>query len=262
MKYLSYNYKARLIFLVLFVVLFPIISKAQQAKQINANTPYEFSSGSVAYTYLNGGTVVPALSADQGVSSMLPIGFPFQLGCDFYSDFYASSNGTLSFNNPFIDPLNGNYILSLSRYTNLTLLAPLWDDLSGEGGVFSYKTTGVVPNRIFIAEWKNWKWYYNATSAVISFQIKLYEGSNTIEYVYNQEPTPNTTSVSASIGIFNGNILNTEAKQLWLNNSSKNPVASINFTDTITIRPASGQVYRFTHKDNDTSCKTASMAKK
>ncbi len=249
MKYLLYNYKTRLVFFAIFVTLFHAKSIAQETRQINANTPYGFSSGSVAYAHLKGGTVVPALSADQGVSSMMPIGFSFQFGGDFYSDFYASSNGTLSFNNPFVDQFNDSYILSLSRYTNLTLLAPLWDDLNGEGGTFSYKTIGMAPDRIFIAEWKNWKWYYNATSAVISFQVKLYEGSNTIEYVYNQEPTPNTTSVSASIGMFNGSILNTEAKQLWLNNSSKNPVASINFTDTITIRPASGQVYRFTHRD-------------
>ena len=52
-----------------------------------------------------------------------------------------------------------------------------------------------------------------------------------------------TTSVSASISVFNSNTLNAEAKQLWLNNSYKNPVASMNFTNTINIRPASGQVF-------------------
>jgi hypothetical protein len=251
MKYL----KARLIFLVLFVALFPMKNIAQEASRINVNTPYVFSTGSTIYTYLSEGTTVPALSADQEVSDKLPIGFLFQLGGETYADFYASSNGTLSFNNPFVDQFNGSYVLSLRRYTYLTLLAPFWDDLSGEGGTFSYKTIGMAPNQIFIAEWKNWKWYYNAASAVISFQVKLYEGSNTIEYIYKQEPTPNTTSVSASIGMYNGNTLNTEAKQLWLNNSSVRPVASRKFTDTINTRPASGQVYRFTPKDNDASCR-------
>ena len=254
MKYLLYNYKERLIYLILFVTLFPIKSIGQD-RQIDQNISYTFSYKSSTYTYLKGGTVVPALNSDQAVSDKLPIGFPFKLGCETYTDFYASSNGTLSFDNPFFDQFNASYILSLSRYTNLTLLAPLWDDLNGEDGTFSYKNIGTAPHRVFIAEWKNWKWYYNTTSATISFQVKLYEGTNTIEYVYNQEPTPNTTRVSASIGMLNGNNLNAEAKQLWLNNSSKNPVASIEFTDTINIRPNSGQVYRFTRKDNDVSCK-------
>ncbi|WP_129538379.1 hypothetical protein [Flavobacterium sp. 140616W15] len=256
MKYLLYNYKVRLFFLVLFVALFPIMSEAQQAqkvKRVNPNIPYTFSSKSSAYKYLDGGTVVPALSKDDAVSGKLPIGFPFQLGCDFYSDFYASSNGTLSFNDPFVSMNNGSYILSMSRYANLTLLAPLWDNLNGDRGIFSYKTTGTAPNQVFIAEWKNWKWFYNATSAVISFQVKLYEGSNRIEYIYNQEPSPNTSG-SASIGIFNANTLNAEAKQLWINNTSESPVASTSITENINIRPASGQVYRFTRNDTDASC--------
>ncbi|MCD0476341.1 hypothetical protein LPB87_18270 [Flavobacterium sp. EDS] len=254
MKYLSYNYKARLIFLMLFVALFPIKSVAQEAqklKRVNPSIPYTFSSESSVYKYLDGGTIVPGLSADDVGSSKLPIGFSFQFGCETYTDFYASSNGTLSFNNPFIG--RANAVSSLTP-ADLTLLAPLWDDLHGRSGLFSYKTIGTAPNRVFTAEWKNWEWFYNASSAVISFQVKLYEGTNTIEYVYKQEPTPNTPG-SASIGMFNGNILNAAAKQLWLNNSSTNPVASVNFTDNINIRPVTGQVYRFIRKDNDDSCK-------
>ncbi|AYN03802.1 hypothetical protein [Flavobacterium sp. 140616W15] len=240
-----------------FIALFPIISEAQEVqkiRRINPNIPYTFSSENSTYAYLKEGTVVPALSADHAVSYELPIGFPFQLGCDFYTGFYASSNGTLSFNNSFIGENNTSYILSMSRYANLTLLAPLWDDLNGDHGIFSYKTEGIAPNRVFTAEWKNWKWYYNASSAVISFQVKLYEGSNAIEYVYNQEPTPNTIEASASIGIYNDNTLNAEAKQLWLNNTSESPVASTSITENINVRPASGQLYRFTRNDTNVSC--------
>jgi hypothetical protein len=256
MKYLLYNYRAGSFFLVLFAMLFPIISEAQQEQyitRVNPNIPYTFSSKSSTYAYLDGGTVVPVLSKDDAVSDKIRIGFSFQLGCDFYSDFYASSNGTLSFNDPFVSNSNGSYILSVNPYSNLTLLAPLWDDLNGDGGTFSYKTEGMAPNRVFTAEWKNWKWYYNASSATVSFQVKLYEGTNAIEYVYNQEPTLNTLG-SASIGIFNANTLNAEAKQLWLNNASESPVASIDITDDINRRPASGQVYRFTRNDTHASC--------
>jgi hypothetical protein len=255
MKYLLYNNKTRFFFLVtLIVVLFPIKSIAQEAQKmgrVNPNIPYTFSSERGDYTYLDGGTIVPKLSAADAVSDRLPIGFSFQFGCETYSNFYASSNGTLSFNKAFNTASNSGHSLTP---TNLTLLAPFWDYLHGGNGIFSYCTTGVAPNRVFTAEWKNWKTYFGISS-IISFQVKLYEGTNTIEYVYNQEPTSNTNiPTGVSIGMFNGNSFNAAAKQLWLNSSSENPTASLNLTENIFIRPASGQVYRFTHNDNEASC--------
>ena len=231
----------------------PVNIIAQEAQWGGPSISYSFKSESSTFNYLTGGEVVPTLSFDDSVSDKLPIGFSFQFGCEIYSDFYASSNGTISFNVPFIR--ENNSIASLVP-SDLTLLAPLWDDLSGIGGVFSYRTTGVAPNRVLTAEWKKWKWAYNASSPVISFQVKLYEGTNSIEYIYNQELGLNTNS-SASIGIFNGIDFNAPAKQLWLNNSGVNPVASINFISNISKRPANGQLYRFTRNDNDDHCKAS-----
>ena len=36
-------------------------------------------------------------------------------------------------------------------------------------------------------EWSNWQWASGADLSSISFQVKLYEGTNVIEFVYNQE---------------------------------------------------------------------------
>ncbi|MCC9070296.1 hypothetical protein LNQ49_01590 [Flavobacterium sp. F-65] len=245
--------------IVIFVLLLwcPVKIVAQQPQgggREKPSIPYTFKSENSTFNYLTGGEVVPTLSSDNIGSGKLPIGFSFQFGCEIYYDFYASSNGTISFNFPFF--VEENSIVSLYP-NNLTLLAPLWDDLSGVGGVFSYRTTGVAPNRVLTAEWKNWKWAYNASSPVISFQVKLYEGTNSIEYIYNQEPNLNTNTSAASIGIFNGIDLTVEAKQLWLHNSGVNPVASINFISNIDKLPASGQLYRFIRNDNEDSCKAS-----
>jgi hypothetical protein len=252
MKYLlcSCN-KTILHFLLIFVSLLSLNSFAQEAQGTKVvNLPYEFSSGSTTYTPLSDGITVTKLSVDDAVSDKLPLGFSFQLGCKTYTDFYASSNGTLSFNYSFLNHSNGPGALTQA---DLTLLAPLWDDLGGAGGTFSYSTTGAAPNRVFTAEWKNWKWYNNTSLATISFQVKLYEGSNTIEYIYKQEPFSNLGPATASIGMFNGHA-SIESKQLWLNTSGENPTASTNLITTINTRPANGQVYRFTPKDNDTNC--------
>ncbi len=155
----------------IIVSLVSLKSIAQEAQgQEIPNIPYVFSSGNSTYTPLNNGTIIAKLSTDEAVSDKLPLGFSFQLGCQTYSDFYASSNGTISFNNPF--STYKNLIAELTP-ADLTLLAPLWDDLNGTGGTFSYSTTDVAPNRVFTAEWKNWKWNLYATSATISFQVKL-----------------------------------------------------------------------------------------
>jgi len=249
--FLSYCNKVRLFFLLIFVTLLSLNSFAQEAQGTKVlNLPYVFSSENTTYTPINKGITVTKLSTDNAVSDKLPLGFSFQLGCQTYSDFYASSNGTISFNYSF--PNHSNDLDALTQ-ADLTLLAPLWDDLEGKDGTFSYSTTGAAPNRVFTAEWKNWRWYHNLSSATISFQIKLYEGSNTIEYIYKQEPFSNSGPESASIGMFNGHA-SIESKQLWLNTSGENPVATINLITTINKPPATGQVYRFTRKDNNVNC--------
>ncbi|WP_166922178.1 hypothetical protein [Flavobacterium poyangense] len=248
--------KTRFFFLAILAALFPARSIAQEAQGTKRadNIPYTFSSEQTIFTYLNGGNIVPNISTSSTTATnKLPLGFSFQFGCETYTDFYAGSNGTLSFNTPFTTHNNSSSSLTPA---NLTLLAPLWDDFGVGTGTFSYNTTGTAPNQVFTAEWKNWKWSKNATSGTITFQIKLYEGSNTIEYIYNQEPNNSDSGTkSASIGLFNGITSNADAKQLWLNTSSASPTASTTFVGTINTHPGHGQLYRFTRKGNNDSCK-------
>ncbi|MFN3446523.1 MAG: fibronectin type III domain-containing protein, partial [Bacteroidia bacterium] len=125
------------------------------------------------------------------------------------------------------------------------IIAPLWDNLdidSLSGAAFSYLTTGSAPNRVFTAEWKNAEWNWFANDATISFQVRLYESTGVIEYVYNQE-SGNLFSPSASICI--GGVNNNQF--LSLNNSGSTPsVSSTVSTNNINTKPSSGQQYTFT----------------
>jgi photosystem II stability/assembly factor-like uncharacterized protein len=83
-------------------------------------------------------------------------------------------------------------------------LAPWWDDLSNinEGSV-SYETTGSEPNRVFIVQWKNIRADSTfESSALVNFQLHLYERMNTIEYHYGPvvSGTFSNKSAGASIG--------------------------------------------------------------
>ncbi len=228
-----------------------VTSDATYILPVPRSNKYLFTPSLGTFTPLVGGTVVAGMAADNFTSASLPIGFAFNFGGIEYTNVRANSNGYLSFN-PSVTGQNGNNLTS-AAVTTYPLLAPLWDDIdgSGSGGVASYITTGSAPNRVFTFEWRNWEWDWLASASVISFQCKLYEGSNKIEFVYNQEPAPYNpgTTGGASIGIASaaGNFIS-------LNNSTASPTASITVeTNSISSKPATGQIYAFT-PPTDTPC--------
>ncbi|MBC6697892.1 fibronectin type III domain-containing protein [Hymenobacter puniceus] len=180
---------------------------------------------------------------DDAISTALPIGFSFSFDGIPYTNVYASSNGFLSFNSSATSNLSNN-LTTGGGAGQLPLLAPLWDDLGGElaSSAARYQTTGSAPNRVFTFEWLNWSWNYNATTAVISFQVKLYETSNRIEFVYRPEGGA-VNSASASIGIAG---TGTPVPFLSVASTSASPtVSSATETNTISALPAAGQIYAF-----------------
>lgn len=111
-------------------------------------------------------------------------------------------------------------------------------------GSLSYKTEGSAPNRVFTAQYSNVEWNYLATGAVISFQVKLYEASGVVEFVYNQE-AGTVNSGLASIGI--AAMATGSGNYLSLDGTGTSPTASSTSEATnISTKPASGQIYTFT----------------
>jgi hypothetical protein len=183
-----------MLFMVLLGFSLKAVAQEAQAFKLNPLAAYTLQAENSTYIPLSGGTTVSSINADDAASGALPIGFTFSMGCNDYTSFYASSNGMICFKRAVSS--------TTPALGNGAVLAPLWADLSGAGtGSFSYKTTGAAPNRVLTAEWKNWKWNYNATSAVISFQVKIYESTNTVEYIYNQEATPISAGSNYQVAI-------------------------------------------------------------
>ena len=160
---------------------------------------YNFTTASSAFAYnASSPTVLHAASVDDVMAASTAIGFTFQFGCVNYTTFQASSNGFLCLGTT---AAGSNATNNLTSSSDRPIIAPLWDDLkTGTGGNVNYKLTGVSPNRILTVEWKQMQWYYSATPWAISFQIKLYETTDRIEFLYdNTGAAP--TSASASIGL-------------------------------------------------------------
>ena len=152
---------------------------------------YTFSYGSETYTAISGS--VSSATGDDGTHSGISIGFTFNYCGTNYTTFNVSTNGHIYFGS------SSTYTNDLASTTYKPLIAPLWDDLyDDDSSDVQYSTTGVVPNRILTVQWRNIRWN-TSSGAQQNFQLKLYETSNVIKFIYGTMSSP--SSVSASIGI-------------------------------------------------------------
>lgn len=226
--------RAALAAILLFVVLLPNRGWGQTLSQ------YTFSASSGTFSALTSSNVPIIGDRDEGYVNNIPIGFTFKYCGVDYTSVSASTNGWLTFGQTIS---NAEYDNNLANGGQRPLLAPLWDDLDMSSGAIRYITAGTAPNRIFTIEWRRAEWNYNANSPVVSFQVKLYESSGIIDFIYKRE-SANISGGSASIGITDGTA--GDGHYLSLNGTGTNPTASsTNETSTLDTKPANGQVYRF-----------------
>jgi hypothetical protein len=204
---------------------------------------YTFSAVSGAYTANGTGTTsLIGTASDEGISAQTNIGFTFAFGCTNYTTYKASANGVLFLGTTAV---TGTSFNDLNGFTYRPIIAPLWEDLStGTAGQVNYKLTGTAPNRVLTVEWLSMRWNYTTSNApAITFQVKLYETSNRIEFVYSRlGGTITTGSGGASIGL--GGV--TVGDFYSLSDASTSPTASkVTETTTILTKPATGQIYRW-----------------
>jgi hypothetical protein len=210
---------------------------------------YATAGLSGTYTPLVGGTVDAALATDEAMTARIPLGFTFRFDGVDYHEVRASSNGFVTFNISGQQNYSNNF--ETNDYGIRPMVAALWDDLGGDpalGSQASYQTSGVAGSRVFTFEWKNWQWQFDATSPTLSFQVKLYEGSNRVELVYGPTLSLPTTNKSASIGLLaQGG--EGDYSFMCVNDSQVNPTICPTIScemNSIDTPPADGQIYRFT----------------
>ncbi len=174
------------------------------------------------------------------MSNATNIGFDFEFNCVTYTQFRASSNGFISLGNSTTNSFATN---DLSITGNGPIIAPLWDDLqTGTAGV-TYLVSGSAGSRVLTVEWRTLRWNRNAGGWVISFQAKLYEGTNVIEFCYTPSGT-NVNSGSASIGISGDRVASDFYSVSGINGTT---VATYGTqTSNINTKPATNTLYRFT----------------
>ncbi|WP_375419033.1 choice-of-anchor J domain-containing protein [uncultured Hymenobacter sp.] len=168
------------------------------------------------------GTVIATADTDEANSAAQNIGFSFTYNGATFTQFVLNTNGLLRLGADA--PVTTSYAYALApasgpfNSTNpadVNLLLPFSANLVGGtlGAEYRVATTGTAGSRVCIIQWKNVAdkaLAFAANDATVaatqydnfSFQVKLHEGSNQIDFVYNA-PKPGTADAakSAVIGL-------------------------------------------------------------
>jgi hypothetical protein len=137
---------------------------------------------------LSAAPAVADVDAFRSVSEALPLPFPFALFGEVTNDFAVASTGQLEL---FPDETGTPTLTTVpppmpSVVGPHRFVAPLALPLSAapEGSSVRTQTFGAAPSRRFVVEWNNWSIPRPADASRVTFQAKLFEGSNAVEFHY------------------------------------------------------------------------------
>jgi glucose/arabinose dehydrogenase len=131
--------------------------------------------------------------------------FPVKLYGGSYSTAWVDTNGVIQFVAPMGSAWNHGAIPSLPAANKANLAAyPFWDDFVVDASS-SVRTavTGTSPNRRFNVEWRNVRFYTNASTRV-TFEV-IFDENGTISFNYaGLDPVAIEQGGEATVGIENG----------------------------------------------------------
>ena len=221
------------------LAMFMILTLCQVSwAQSTANYTFSTNTTSSLAADLNGNAIdmtagttplVPAAS-DQGVSALTNIGFNYLFYGNFFNQFSVSANGILQLGSSLV---SGSTYTSGGGSTTSPKFSALGSDAAtasiGDGGGVLSKVVGTAPNRCLVVQWVSYSYYTN-TANPATFQIRLYENSGNVEYVYGSMPV-GATAYSSGYAI--GFSVGSAANLLSCITSSTNVVSNSTFTTNI-----------------------------
>lgn len=216
-------------------------------------TNYAFTSGTTAFSSIVGqsGTTelfstTTASDNDDGYYTAIPINFTFTYMGVPYTSISACANGFALLGGTAVS--GSSWVPDLdagSGTSGRPILAPMWSDqelLSGFS-TLAYRTTGAAPNRIFTLEWNSMEYPYSTGEITLSYQMKLYEVSGKVEFIYNQIAAPSDVQ-EAGVGITNSAA--GSGSFLSIIDATFTSVSNTTVNDTLTGVPATGTILTFT----------------
>ena len=227
------------------------------------------SAANVAGVYTDlgtGGTVIAVANSDNANSAATPIGFTFTFGCDTFTDFVLNTNGFIKLGttppsaaNLFYSTGDGSLggVFNSTDTADVNIISVFNHDLDSgaTAAEFRVETSGTVGSRVCTIQFKNLKDKTTVPAiqySNIEFQIKLYEGTNVIEFVYGTWTASANASAfkTAAVGLKTTVPVVAATKASTTAWSSASFLAG-NYTGNThnhrnSVLPTSGRTYRFT----------------
>ena len=245
--------------------------------QFNYNPVVAVNTTSTYTDLGTSGTVIATANTDEDNSAAQNIGFTFNYNGTDFTRFVLNTNGLIRLGSapPSTAAAHPDYAqtpdtgpFSGSNAADVNLIAPFNIDLvAGSGGMTEYRvaTTGTAPNRLCTIQWKDVSDKATLASAGstltvtpqlanVSFQARLYETTNTVEFVYGPaiagKGTSNIKWVNVGIkGTAESVVASKNSSRLWSTtvfNAGPYDPAVINANNVRqTFPPDAGRTYRF-----------------
>jgi hypothetical protein len=193
-----------------------IISIGSMYGQSTVNYPMTTNATSSLDADLNGNTIgigtgttqIVAPAQDATVSAVTPIGFTFFFMGLPYSSFSVSADGLMGLGTTALT--SSTLTVGSGSTTTPRLGACVADLYVGSSGKVHYKLVGTAPNRCLVVEWTNMAITYTTTaaSANSTYQIRLYESTGIVQYVYGFMNCTGTTYNPIYVGFSSGALVN------------------------------------------------------
>ncbi len=137
----------------------------------------------------------------------IPIGFPFTFYGTTYTSLSVSTNGLITFGNSDVSAVPVN-LTTTAPTSNLPSIAVFWHDWTfqyfGSDEAY-YQTLGTPGSRRLIVQWNFALSNTGPGLDTVTFEAKLFEGSNNIEFHYDDATIDDDANVSngknATVGI-------------------------------------------------------------
>lgn len=139
-----------------------------------------------------GTTSLIGSNSDNGASSLQNIGFTFTFMGTAYTQFGVTANGGLRLG----ATLGGTVYGGGFPYAYPVLAAYLQNIRTSNSGSVQFKLHGSYPNQVLVIEYTNMSIDQSGSTVDGTFQIRLYESTNAIEYVYG---SMRVSSVSGTV---------------------------------------------------------------
>jgi hypothetical protein len=129
------------------------------------------------------------------ITQTVPVGFTFSFMGHSFTTVSVCTNGFVVLGSSTFNGYTNDLCGTLAGEN--PMFAPFWDDLNTlNGGNIQYTTQGTAPNRVFIVQFTNVAYF--SGSGNVTFQLRMYETSNKVEFIYG--PATSNPSASGSVG--------------------------------------------------------------